>query len=449
MAPTTYFQLAVTLRISLTLKFVIQAALKMSHCGKFACYCLCAGSLFRAQFRCWEARQVLEDGGPRKAFEVLQQAASSLGKVQDQTTKSFKLTQGIFLYFEGEIHCQSKDYKKALQCLQSSLDLTEELLKVDTNLARCYNAMGNCYYGLDKPQKALEYYTKALNMRKELSKGSERHYDMPVYKNQIGIVYEYQGEYDKAVECYKDALRLLEKLEITGYEDEALFSRNLANVYVRQKKFTEAGELAEKAYDIRNKRLGNHPDTVRSIFQRGVIQANLEEFKEALDLFRKAWEMEKLLDPGNHSVVWKKIINGVNDMCDRLLDRKESKKKEKEKIQLERKSFRRDALTFCKRFWKEEKESSQFGFTEYNKTIIDTIMELLGDEDENRDARGEYEEERLWFYEGFQIATEEETGTKPGAMLGPTGKCVHFFVKSSCKKNKILLIILSRLPSRL
>ena len=306
------------------------------------------------------------------------------------------------MYFEGEIHCQSKDYKKALECLQSSLDLTEELLKVDTNLARCYNAMGNCYYGLHKPQKALEYYTKALNMRKELSGGSERHYDMPVYKNQIGTVYEDQGEYDKAVECYKDALRLLEELKITGYEDEALFCRNLANVYVRQKKFTEAGELAEKAFNIRSKRLGNHPDTVRSIFQQGVIQANLTESNKALDLFRKAWEMEKLLDPGNHSAVWKKIIKGVNDMCDRL-DKKETKKSEKEKIHRERKSFRRDALTFCKRFWKEEKESSQFGFTEYNKEIIDTIMELLGDEDENRDARIEYEEERLWFYEGFQF----------------------------------------------
>ena len=396
-----------TLRISDPLKFVTRATLKMFHSGKFVCFCLCAGSLFRAQFRCWEARQVLEDGGPRKAFEVLQEAASSLRRVHDQTTESFKLTQGLFKYFEGEIHCQRRDYKKALECLQSSLDLTKELLKVDTNLARCYNAMGNCYYGLDKPQKALEFYTKALKMRQELSEGSESHYDMPVYKNQIGMVHEDQGEYDKAVECYKDALRLLEELKITGYEDEALFCRNLANVYVRQKKFTEAGELAEKAYHIRNKRLGNHPDTVRSIFQLGVIQANLREFKKALDLFRKAWEMEKLLDPGNHSAVWKLIINGVNDMCD-FLDRKEREKNEKEKTRLERKSFRRDALTFCKRFWQEEKESSQFGFTEYNKEIIDTIMELLGDEDENGDPRGEYEEERLWFYEGFQIATEED-----------------------------------------
>ena len=400
--------LAVTLWIFVTLKFIIRAALKMFHCGKFTCFCLCAGSLFRAQLRCWEARQVLEDGGPRKAFEVLQQAASSLGKVHDQTTESFKLTQGLFLYFEGEIHCQSKDYKKALECLQSSLDLTEMLLKVDTNLARCYNAMGNCYYGLGKPQKALEYYTKALKMREELSEGSELHFDMPVYKNQIGTVYEDQGEYDKAVECYKDALRLLEELEITGYEDEALFCRNLANVYNIQKNFLDAAEFAEKAYSIRSKRLGNHPDTVRSIFQLGMIQANLSEFKKALDLFRKAWEMEKLLDPGNHSAVWKLIIEGVNDiMCD-LLDSKERDENEKEIVWQERKSFRRDALTFCKRFWKEEKESSQFGFTEYNKEIIDTIMELLGGEDENEDARIEFEKERLWFYEGFQIATEED-----------------------------------------
>ena len=268
--------------------------------------------------------------------------------------------------------------------------------------------MGNCYYGLDKPQKALEFYKKAMDMRMKLSNGSEYHYDMPVYKNQLGTVHEDVGEYDEAVECYKDALRLLEELKITGYEDEALFLRNLANVYARQRKFSEAAESAEKAYNIRNKRLGDHPDTVRSIFQLGVIQANLGDFKKALDLFLKAWEMEKLLDSGNHSAVWKKIIKGVNDMCD-FLDREERKKKEKEKIRRERKSFRRDALTFCKRFWKEEKESSQFGFTEYNKEIIDTVMELLGDEDESGDAtESEYEEERLWFYEGFQIATEED-----------------------------------------
>ena len=235
---------------------------------------------------------MLDTKGTDKAFEVLEQAASSLGQVQDHTTEPFKLTQGLFLYFKGEIYWQREEYKKALECLQSSLDLTEELLKVDTNLARCYNAIGNCYNGLNKPDEALRFFNKALKMREELS-GSEYHYDMPVYKSQIGTVHEAQGEFDRAVECYKDALRLLHELKISGFEDEAVYHRNLANVYVKQGKFKDAIAPANEAYNIRKKRLGNHPETVRSIYQLGIIQANLGNFDEALELFLKAWEMEK------------------------------------------------------------------------------------------------------------------------------------------------------------
>ena len=354
------------------------------------------GSLFRAQLRCWESRQVLDVDGARKAFEVLQQASSSLELVQDKSTESFVLTQGIYFYFEGEIYYQNRDYKKALDCLKSSLDLTEGLLKVDTTLARCYNAIGNCYYALDKTAKALEFYEKAMQMRTELSAGSENHYDLPVYKNQIGTIHEDREEYDKAVECYKDALRLLEELNISGYEDEAIFCRNLANVYVKQGKFREAIKPAHKAYNIRINRLGDHPDTVRSIFQQGVIQANLPEFDKALELFLKGWEMEKSLKPGNHSEVWQLLIKGVNDMCDNL------------NRSIEKETFRQDALPFCQRFWKEEKESAQFSFTEYNKEIIDTTLSLFGDEEENRAARDEFKEEALWFYDGMQSANEED-----------------------------------------
>ena len=359
----------------------------------FACCHFHTGALSRAYFRCWEARQVLDVSGTHKAFEVLQQAAYSLKQVQDESTESFKVTQGLFSYVEGEIYCQNRDYKKALECLQSCLDVTEELLKVDTNLARCYNAMGNCYYGLDKPQKALEFYTKALDMRKELSGGSERHYDMPVYKNQIGIVYEAQEEYDEAVKWYLDALRLQKELQMSGSKEEAVFRRNLSNVYSHQRKFEEAIKPAERAYKIRQKQLGNHPDTVQSIFQLGVIQANLKHFDEALNLFLKAWEMEKNLKPGNHSKVWRKIIDNVIYYS--------GERNEKEK-------FRRDALNFCQCFWKEQTASSQFSFTEYNRNIIDEILVLLGDEEENRDARDKYEEEALRFYDGMQDASEKD-----------------------------------------
>ena len=364
-----------------------------------------AGSLFHAHLRCREAKLVSGSQGAQKAFQVLEKASMSLKQVDDKSTESFKLTQGLYLYFEGEIYYQNKDYQKAIKCLESSLDLMEGPSKLDTDLARCYNALGNCYYGLGRPEKSLEFYNKALKMREELS-SSNFHYDMPVYKNQIGIVHEEKGEYDEAVKCYKDALELLEELKCLGYEDEALFRRNLANVYVRQEKYKEAEEEAKKAFKIRLKILGNHPDTVRSIFQLGVIQANLKAYGKALDFFLEAWEMEKLLGAGNQSAVWRRIIKGVFDMHKFL--KKKGAEKEKEE-------FRQDALAFCERFWKEEKASPQFNFTPYNKQIIDAILYLLekrtskfGFTDKKEKALiDKYEREALWFYDGMQGITEE------------------------------------------
>ena len=329
----------------------------------------------------------------------------SLQQVDDKSTESFKLTQGLYLYFEGEIYFQYRDYQKAIESLESSLDIMEGELKLGTNLARCYNTLGNCYYGLGRPEKALEFYNKALKMREELS-GCDYHYDMAVYRNQIGSVHEDKGEFKEAVECYKDALELLKELKCLGNEDEALIRRNLANVYVHQEKYKEAEEEAKKAFKIRLEILGNHPDTVRSIFQLGVIQANLKAYDKALDLFLEAWEMEKLLVAGNHSVVWRLIIKGVFHMHKFL--KKKGAEKEKEE-------FRQDALAFCERFWKEEKASPQFNFTPYNKEIIDAILYLLekrtsmfGLTDEKEKAlTDKYEREALWFYDGMQGITEK------------------------------------------
>ena len=334
----------------------------------------------------------------------------SLQQVDDKSTESFKLTQGLYLYFEGEIYFQYRDYRKAIKSLESSLDIMEGPLKLDTNLARCYNTLGNCYYRLGRLEKALEFYNKALKMREELS-GCDYHYDMAVYRNQIGIVHEEKGEYEEAVKCYKDALELLKELKCLGNEDEALFRRNLANVYVRQEKYKEAEEEAEKAFKIRLEILGNHPDTVGSIFQLGVIQANLETYDKALDFFLKAWEMEKLLGAGNQSAVWRKIIKGVFDMHKFL--KKKGAEKEKEE-------FRQDALAFCERFWKEEKASPQFNFTPYNKEIIDAILYLLekrpskfGLTDKKEKAlTDKYKREAIWFYDGMQGITEESFNTE-------------------------------------
>jgi len=341
--------------------------------------------------KCWEARQVLDHDGTEKAFEVLKEASCSLEKVQDKSSESYRLSKGLHLYSEGEIYWKKGDCRKALESLELSLQFREELLKGHPDLARCYNAIGNCHSHLQNSEAALEFYKIAYNMQEEIA-GSEYHIDMPMYKNQIGTAYEGQGDYEKAAECYRDALNLLEKLKVSGFSDEAHFCRNLANALMFQGKYREASEHADRAYNIRVQLLGNHPDTVRSIFQRALLQAYLKEFEKALDLFFEAWEMEKLLVAGNHSPVWRKIVQSVEKVCDRVGKR--------EKIE----EFRKDALKFCQRFWDEEKRSEQFSFTEYNKEIIDALLYLQGDKSDI----GEIEKDALWFYEGLQSATEEE-----------------------------------------
>ena len=341
--------------------------------------------------KCWEARQVLDIHGTEKAFEILKEALGSMEKVENQSTDTFKLTKALYLHTEGEILWRNIDYKKALESLQLSLTFSEELLKEHTDLARCYNAIGNCYSRLNQPMEALEFYEKAYNMQKSLA-GSEYHFDMPMYKHQIGTAYEGLQKYDKAVEYYRDALRLLEELNLSGLGDEAHFCREIANALLWQGKYSEAAEPAMRAYNIRKKLLKNHPLTVRSIFQRAILQHCLRDYEGALKLYLEAWEMEKSLDVGNHSEVWQKIITGVEDMCDFL---KNGEKKQ---------TFRKDALKFCKQFWIEKKKSPRFAFIDSNKDIIDTLMDLVSDEND----KYELQKEQLWFYEGMYNATKEE-----------------------------------------
>ena len=352
--------------------------------------------LFHAHLKCWEALDVLNLYGHKEASDVLQEAAHSLGKVQDQTATNFKLTKGLYSHIEGEIYYKTKDFRKALRSLEVCLFYIEELPEVHIQLARCYNAMGNCYYhGLEDYTKSLEFYSKALKKIEEISGSSEYHYELPVCKNQIATVYEGQKNYPEAIKYYKEAIRLLEELKISGRPDEANFQRNLANAYMHFDKFEEAVEPAERAFEIRKKHLGDHPDTVRSIFQLGVIQNSISgESEKALDLFKEAWEMEKSLQPGNHSVVWKLIIEHIIYFI---------------KHDIEKKKFEKEALAFCQRFWKEEKEISTFSFNESTKEIIGTLMEFLyKDGERDKSTIYEYEKEQLWFYEGFQCSTEED-----------------------------------------
>ena len=342
--------------------------------------------------------EVLQLEGWQRASEVLKMANESLKTVQKETKHSefFKLTRSSYLFVQGEVYYRAGNMAKALRILHRSLKIMEDILQSHTSTTRCLNAIGNCHNKLDKPDEAIKYYTRAYEMRKELS-GSMNHFDMPVFKGQIGTVYEGKGQisrkkrqddeaskqFRKAIECYQEALELAKELKIPGMVNTALFNRNIANTYAWLREFEEAWQPAKNAYDIRKDILGNHPDTARSAFQMAEICRSLEDYDEAEDYYEQAWEIEKSLGQGNHSEVMVRIIEAYEALLTGL-------KKEK---------FQKETFEFYQRYWSEERDFQGFEFSLANMKVIDSINERLGDL-ADRQTQKKYEQEALWFYEG-------------------------------------------------
>ena len=84
---------------------------------------------------------------------------------------------------------------------------------------------------------------------------------MPLFKSQIGTVYEGQKEFRKAIEYYKQALDVAKKLKIKGMLYIALFNTNIANSYCWLREYDDAFEFAKEGFEIRKDILGNHPHT--------------------------------------------------------------------------------------------------------------------------------------------------------------------------------------------
>ena len=343
------------------------------------------GSLLRAELKCRETLTVLNLEGWQRALTVARRAKESLSKVQreSKSTDSFKLTKSSYLYAKGEVYHRAGNMAKSLRILHKALKIMENELQGHTSTSRCLNAIGNCHNKLGEHDKAINYYTRAYDMRQQLS-GSMKHFDMPFFKGQIGTVYEGKKQFEKAIEFYKEALELAKELKIPGMVNTALYNRNIANAYCWLRNFDDAYQPAKNGYEIRKVVLGRHPWTARSAFQMGEICRSLEDFDEAEEFYEQAWEIEKSLGQGNHSEVMVRIIESYEAM---LL-------KGKRKDQ-----FRQEAFDFYLRYWDEERAFEGFEFSPANKRVIDSINERL-DEFGDLQTKKRYQKEALWFYEG-------------------------------------------------
>ena len=357
-----------------------------------------AGSLLRAELKCQEAWQVLRLEGWKRAFEVLKKADEILETVQEEVkrSESFRLTRSSYLFVEGEMYWRAGNLARALTVLHRSLKIMEDILSSHTSITRCLNAIGNCHSKLGEADEAIKYYKRAYKMRKELS-GSMNHFDMPLFKGQIGTAYEEKGRicrkagqeeeaskyFRKAIKYYQEALELAKELKVPGMLNTALYNRNIANAHAWLGENKEAYQPAKNGYDIRKDILGNHPWTARSAFQMAEICRRLGNYDEAKKFYVDAWEIEKSLGQGNHSEVMVRIVDSYEGMLEGV----------------RKAEFQKETLEFYLTYWNKEKNFEGFEFSSTNMQVIDSINNRLSDSGDMQ-TKEKYKKEAFWFYEG-------------------------------------------------
>ncbi len=148
----------------------------------------------------------------------------------------------------------------------SALPYHQRAIELDANFALAYQEIGTDYLNLGEPGRAIDYYTKAFQLREraserekltitasyfsnatgELEKAASTYQELMVSypldaRAHIGLgsVYLFEGQYERSAEAYREALRLTAD-NVSPYDD-------LCNALLALQRFEEARQIIQQA----------------------------------------------------------------------------------------------------------------------------------------------------------------------------------------------------------
>ena len=237
-----------------------------------------------------------------KTIEERKSEALNAYKEADKTAKEIDCPAEKYIKLLNEYGIFLDDYayyKESIEVNLRFIRLCEETNGQDDTTATSYNNIGIVYDYLGDYDKALEFKNKALEIRKEVL--GEKHRDTASSYDNIGIVYEELGDYDKALEYHNKALEIRKDVLGENHPDTASSYNNIGVVYDYLGDYDKALEFKNKALEINKVVLGeNHPDTAASYNNIGIVYDELGEYDKALEYYIKALEIKKNVLGENH-----------------------------------------------------------------------------------------------------------------------------------------------------
>ena len=151
----------------------------------------------------------------------------------------------------GFLALQQGDIPKALEYYHKSLQLRKDI-KDKKGIAMSLNNIGFIYYNQGDIPKALEYFHKSLQLQEEI----KDKYGIANSLNNIGRIYNKQGDTNKALEYWHKSLKLREDIKDKRGIAESL--NNIGGIYRNQGDIPKALEYYQKSLhlqeDIKDKK---------------------------------------------------------------------------------------------------------------------------------------------------------------------------------------------------
>jgi eukaryotic-like serine/threonine-protein kinase len=171
----------------------------------------------------------------------------------------------------------------------AALPYYQRAIELDPNFAVGYTALGNGYYGLGEPKRASEYYIKAFQLRERASE-----------REKLGIAADYYstvtGELDKAARTYQE--------EIESYPREPATYGSLGTVFGEQGQYEKAAEITRQAVRLA-------PDWVGGYGNLANYFLALQRFDETRRMIREA-QTRKLDDFALHNALYALAFLGAD-----------------------------------------------------------------------------------------------------------------------------------------
>ncbi|CAF0816398.1 unnamed protein product [Adineta steineri] len=195
----------------------------------------------------------------------------------------------------GNLLLKIDQFNKAEELYKVLLEQTSD----ENEKQHYYNQLGYVKDEQGDYEKAIWYYEQALEIDQKTLSSTQ--FSLATPYNNIGFVYDNMGEYSKALSYHEKALEIQQNTLPSNHSSLARSYNNIGAVYDSMGEYLKALSFYEKAFEIRQKSLpSNHPSLATSYNNIGLVYNKMGEYSKALSFYEKALEICQKSLPSNH-----------------------------------------------------------------------------------------------------------------------------------------------------